>query len=140
VYPPINHLLGDFFRDPVEEKEPWWVDSKPTGAQLSLEFLTATLPDPSSRPLRYQFDGEIQAIQSAITASGYNLIDFAIPWVDEAKEHSEEFTFGRVIVVKVPNSETPMFSLKPKNDDQTHSERDPRVLLFWRQQSHSNIC
>ena len=114
----------------MEEKKPWWVDSKPTGAQPSLEFLIATLPDPSSRPLRYQFDGEIEAIQSAITASGDNLVDFAIPWVDEAKEHSGEFIFGRVIDVNVPNSETPMFSLKPNNDDETHSERDPGVLLF----------
>jgi hypothetical protein len=103
-----NHLLGEFLareRDSVEEKKLWWVDSdsKPADPQPSLEFLIATLPDPSSGPLRYQFDGQIEAILSALTADGYKLVDFAVPWVDEAKEQSGE----------------------SNSDDRTHSERDP---------------
>jgi hypothetical protein len=55
--------------------------------------------------------------------------------VDEAKEHRGEFTFGREIDIDADGSKARILSLKSNNDDETHSQRDPGVLLFSRRKS-----
>jgi hypothetical protein len=93
-------------------------------------FLVATVPEPLSPALRYEFDAEIGAIQTAAARAGYWLADFDIPWKATFKDHEGEFRFGRPIKLSFGNDETTSARLKPDTDDETRADRDPGILLF----------
>ena len=55
-------------------------------AQMTLEFLVATVPDPIDSNARWQFDPIYDSIQRAVSARGYSLDRFYIPDWDPTRD------------------------------------------------------
>jgi hypothetical protein len=176
------NLLEEFFDtdpDQIPEGKPWSAGDHPSVCpqadcradrkiwpqddprrKYKVDFLIATLPEPASPPLRHEFDTQLDAIETAAGRAGYNLATFDLPWLDETRDRSGEFRFGRTIDIAPDDSEKENgdqkprltfkhskkretgserasdampfrgLTLKPNRDDETRSDRDAGVMLF----------
>lgn len=145
-------LLEKFFSkidDGVEDKKPWatyqdpvFDPAHPAGtdfssdsphdprADYSVRFLIATLPLPTSPPLRYFFDSELDALESAAGTAGYSLDSYDFPW-NEPKDTSGKFQLGSEIDITSP-PERPgySFALNSITDANNRWKHDGGVILF----------
>lgn len=110
--------------------------------QYSLRFLIATLPQPTSPPLRYLFDSELHALESAAGDAHYYLDSFDLPWLDEAKDTSGTFQLGGEIDIGSADDKdeagekaaalgkASSLALTPNTDEEDRWKRDSGVVLF----------
>lgn len=158
IYGHSASALLQNYLDTNEEQFPSnkvWLQSKPqatwlgddTRKNLTARFLIATVPQPQSAPLRYQFDSFVDAIGKAFNSAGYSLDSFDLPWPSSSKEDdSGEFRLGQDLyeewesdgqeqphtgassALSAPASKPPVLTLKQKDDRRTQD--DPGLILF----------
>lgn len=149
-------LLEDFFdtdSEQVNSDKPWSHNDAPSiGADsdwapsdlrrdYQLNFLIASVPEPGSAPLRYEFDAQLDAIGSAAAHAGYTLDSFDIPWLDEAKQNSQEFRLAEGIDFAIPSrgADSTILTLKPKGEKR-RSGHEPGLMLFRNDNAkHKNL-
>ncbi len=126
-----GQLLEKFFAtfvDDIENSKAWATHKRPdrlgdtsstdTRGQYSIRFLIATLPQPTSPPLRYLFDSELHALEAAAGTANYYLDSFDLPWLAEGNDLS-----GSAQVGADP-------SVAPGADEADRWKRDSGVILF----------
>ncbi len=79
----------------------------------SVRFLIALLPAPTSPPLQYLFDSELEALQLAAGTAHYSLDSFDLPWTGGSKDSS-----GKSQPVGT------------NSDSESRWKRDPGLILF----------
>src|SRR5271170_2787241 len=77
----------------------------------SVRFLIALLPAPTSPPLQYLFDSELEALQLAAGTAQYSLDSFDLPWTGGSKDSSGK-------------------SQPVSTSSDSRWKRDPGVILF----------
>jgi hypothetical protein len=134
-------LLEEFFNtdpDQLDNTRPWsrndrvwpapdgsWGDD-PRGRD-HIDFLIATLPDPSYAPLRYEFDSYLGAMQSALGADGYLLDRFDLPWLTLSGDKS--FTDSSAAKAH-PESTRRAGVMLFRKDEPAHQDRPASVRLL----------
>jgi hypothetical protein len=156
-----EQLLEDFFDtapDLALSNRPWSLGDLPSirgngpwparddRGLFEIELLIATVPEPSSSPLRYEFDSYLAAIQLAAGRAGYTLNSFDLPWLDQTKESSSEFRLDQEIDIEQETGKDitsalrrdagrirpRRWKLKPDAENGHRSEREAGLLLFRR--------
>jgi hypothetical protein len=159
----VEQILDFFDRDEgqFEPDKPWSRGAHPCGLEMRggkptsdcsddlppyhISFLIATVPDPDSVPLRYQFDTYLDAIEQAANTAGFNLYSFDLPWLKSGEEQSPSFRLGEPIEIDGPsdpsaridawedkdrgNSHGLKLEMK-SNDDKPAANWAPGVMLF----------
>jgi len=159
------YLLEKFFArldDEEENKKPWatygdsaskpepfagsgfsTADPRDSRIDYSVSFLIATLPLPTSPPLRYFFDSELDALESAAGTAGYSLDSYDFPW-NESKDTGGKFQLGGELdITSTPPKSADAkpsddakkgfpyaFAVKPSSEGNNRWRHDPGVILF----------
>ena len=87
-FPTAKELVSDFFFSHGSERAA--TSSPAVPSAYSIEFLIATVPDPTNSRLPHFFDSFVESLESAAEASGYTPDRIVLPWRGKSERDSED--------------------------------------------------
>jgi len=60
------------------------------------------LPEPGPATLQEQFDEDLEAVEAALRHESYELVNFDLPWLEEAARETTHLSLDKAIEIDQP--------------------------------------